>query len=79
MKRNYCKDEKRLTECERVFVLQMAQHGDATRAVHAIYANLSDQAARVLANQLMKRKDILKHIEYLAKRMQEIERYVEQI
>lgn len=79
MKRNYCKDEKHLTERERVFVLQMAQHGDATRAVHAIYANLSDQAARVVANGLMKRRDIVEHIEFLKKRYEEINRYVEQI
>lgn len=79
MKRNYCKDEKHLTERERVFVLQMAQHGDATRAVHAIYANLSDQAARVVANGLMKRRDIVDHIEFLKKRYEEINRYVEQI
>lgn len=79
MKRNYCKDEKHLTERERVFVLQMAQHGDATRAVHAIYANLSDQAARVVANGLMKRRDIIEHIDFLKKRYEEINRYVEQI
>lgn len=79
MTRNYCKDEKHLTERERVFVLQMAQHGDATRAVHAIYANLSDQAARVVANGLMKRRDIVEHIEFLKKRYEEINRYVEQI
>lgn len=79
MKNNYCKDEKRLTECERVFVLQMAQHGDATKAVHAIYAHLSDQAARVLANQLMKRKDIQQHIRYLKQRFEEIDFYVAQI
>lgn len=79
MKRNYCKDEKRLTECERVFVLQMAQHGDATKAVHAIYAHLSDQAARVVANGLMKRRDIIEHIDFLKKRYEEINRYVEQI
>nr|DAV73213.1 MAG TPA: Terminase small subunit [Caudoviricetes sp.] len=79
MKRNYCKDEKRLTECERVFVLQMAQHGDATKAVHTIYAHLSDQAARVVANGLMKRRDIVKHVEFLKKRYEEINRYVEQI
>ena len=79
MKKNYCKDEKHLTERERVFVLQMAQHGDATRAVHAIYANLSDQAARVVANGLMKRRDIVEHIEFLKKRYEEINRYVEQI
>lgn len=79
MKRNYCKDEKHLTERERVFVLQMAQHGDATKAAHAVYANLSDQAARVVANGLMKRRDIVEHIEFLKKRDEEINRYVEQI
>lgn len=79
MKNNYCKDEKHLTERERVFVLQMAQHGDATKAVHAIYAHLSDQAARVLANQLMKRKDIQQHIRYLKQRFEEIDFYVAQI
>jgi len=45
MKRNYAKDEKHLTERYRVFVLQMAQRGDATKAAHAVYENLSDQAA----------------------------------
>lgn len=79
MKRNYCKDEKHLTERERVFVLQMAQHGDATKAAHAVYANLSDQAARVVANGLMKRRDIVEHIDFLKKRYEEINRYVEQI
>lgn len=79
MKKNYSKDEKHLTERERVFVLQMAQHGDATKAVHAIYAHLSDQAARVLANQLMKRKDIQQHIRYLKQRFEEIDFYVAQI
>lgn len=79
MKRNYCKDEKHLTERERVFVLQMAQHGDATKAAHAVYANLSDQAARVVANGLMKRRDIVEHIEFLKNRYEEIERYVDKI
>lgn len=79
MKKNYCKDEKHLTERERVFVLQMAQHGDATKAVHAIYAHLSDQAARVVANGLMKRRDIIEHIDFLKKRYEEIERYVDKI
>lgn len=79
MKRNYTKDEKHLTERERVFVLQMAQHGDATKAAHAVYANLSDQAARVVANGLMKRRDIVEHIEFLKKRYEEVNRYVEQI
>ena len=79
MKRNYTKDEKHLTERERVFVLQMAQHGDATKAAHAVYANLSDQAVRVVANGLMKRRDIVEHIEFLKKRYEEINRYVEQI
>lgn len=79
MKRNYCKDEKHLTERERVFVLQMARHGDATKAAHAIYENLSDQAARVVANGLMKRRDIVEHIEFLKKRYEEIERYVDKI
>lgn len=79
MKRNYTKDEKHLTERERVFVLQMAQHGDATKAAQAIYENLSDQAARVVANGLMKRRDIVEHIEFLKKRYEEINRYVEQI
>ena len=79
MKRNYCKYEKHLTERERVFVLQMARHGDATKAAHAIYENLSDQAARVVANGLMKRRDIVEHIEFLKKRYEEINRYVEQI
>lgn len=79
MKRNYTKDEKHLTERERVFVLQMAQHGDATKAAHAVYANLSDQAARVVANGLMKRRDIVEHIEFLKKRYEDINRYVEQI
>ena len=79
MKRNYCKDEKHLTDREREFVLQMARHGDATRAAHAIYANLTDQAARVLANQLMKRKDIQEHIRYLKQRFEEIEFYVAQV
>ena len=65
MKRNYTKDEKHLTERERVFVLQMAQHGDATKAAQAIYENLSDQAARVVANGLMKRRDIVEHIDFL--------------
>lgn len=79
MKKNYSKDEKHLTERERVFVLQMAQHGDATKAAHAVYANLSDQAARVVANGLMKRRDNVKHVEFLKKRYEEINRYVEQI
>lgn len=79
MKKNYCKDEKHLTERERVFVLQMAQHGDATKAVHAIYAHLSDQAARVVANGLMKRRDIIEHIDFLKNRYEEIERHVDKI
>ena len=79
MKKNYSKDEKHLTERERVFVLQMAQHGDATKAVHAIYAHLSDQAARVVANGLMKRRDIIEHIDFLKNRYEEIERYVDKI
>lgn len=79
MKKNYSKDEKHLTERERVFVLQMAQHGDATKAVHAIYAHLSDQAARVVANGLMKRRDIIEHIDFLKRRYEEIERYVDKI
>ena len=78
MKHNYSSVQT-LSDSERVFVLEMSRHGDATMAIHRAYAGMSDQAARVLANQLMKRKDILKHIEYLAKRMQEIDRYVEQI
>lgn len=57
----------------------MAQHGDATKAVHAIYAHLSDQAARVVANGLMKRRDIIEHIDFLKKRYEEIERYVDKI
>ena len=59
--------------------MQMAQHGDATKAVHAIYAHLSDQAARVVANGLMKRRDIIEHIDFLKKRYEEIERYVDKI
>ena len=71
--------EKHLNERERAFVLQMARHGDATKAAHAIYENLSDQAARVVANGLMKRKDIVAHIEFLKKRFEEIENYVDKI
>ena len=78
MKHNYS-SVPTLSDSERVFVLEMSRHGDATKAIHRAYTGMSDQAARVLANQLMKRKDILKHIEYLSKRMQEIDRYVEQI
>ena len=76
MKKNYSKDDKHLTERERVFVLQMAQHGDATKAIHESFPGMSDQAARVLANQLMKRKDILRHVQYIGKRFREIDEYV---
>ena len=71
--------QKRLSLREKKFVTEMAQHGDATKAAHAVYANLSDQAARVVANGLMKRRDIVEHIEFLKKRYEEINRYVEQI
>lgn len=71
--------QKRLTLREKRFVTEMATHGDATKAAQAIYANLSDQAARVVANGLMKRRDIVEHIEFLKKRYEEIDRYVDKI
>ena len=71
--------QKRLTLREKRFVTEIATHGDATKAAHAVYANLSDQATRVVANGLMKRRDIVEHIEFLKKRYEEIERYVDKI
>lgn len=78
MKHNYS-SVRTLSDNERIFVIEMSRHGDATKSVHKAFPGMSDQAARVLANQLMKRKDILKHIQYLSKRFTEIDRYVEQI
>lgn len=78
MKHNYS-SVRTLSDNERIFVFEMSRHGDATKAVHKAFSGMSDQAARVLANQLMKRKDILRHIQYLSKRFTEIDRYVEQI
>lgn len=78
MKHNYSGIQT-LTVSERIFVIEMSRHGDATKSVHKAFPGMSDQAARVLANQLMKRKDILNHIQYLSKRFTEIDRYVEQI
>ena len=71
--------QKRLTLREKKFVTETVTHGDATKAAQAIYENLSDQAARVVANGLMKRRDIVDHIEFLKKRYEEIERYVDKI
>lgn len=78
MKHNYS-SVRTLSDNERIFVFEMSRYGDATKSVHKAFPGMSDQAARVLANQLMKRKDILKHIQYLSKRFTEIDRYVEQI
>ena len=50
-------------------MIEMAKHGDATKAIHESFPGMSDQAARVLANQLMKRK-------YIGKRFREIDEYV---
>lgn len=71
--------QKRLTLREKKFVTEMAKHGDATKAIHESFPGMSDQAARVVANGLMKRRDIVEHIEFLKKRYEEINRYVEQI
>lgn len=71
--------QKRLTLREKKFVTEMVTRGDATKAAKAIYENLSDQADRVVANGLMKRRDIVDHIEFLKKRYEEIERYVDKI
>ena len=60
-------------------MIEMAKHGDATKAIHESFPGMSDQAARVLANQLMKRKDIQQHIRYLKQRFEEIDFYVAQI
>lgn len=78
MKHNYS-SVPTLSDSERVFVLEMSRHGDATKAIHRAYTGMSDQAARVLANQLMKRKDIQQHIRYLKQRFEEIDFYVAQI
>ena len=78
MKHNYS-SVPTLSDSERIFVLEMSRHGDATKAVHRAYTGMSDQAARVLANQLMKRKDIERHIRYLKQRFEEIDFYVAQI
>ena len=58
-----------LSSQEKNFVIEMAKHGDATKAIHESFPGMSDQAARVLANQLMKRK-------YIGKRFREIDEYV---
>lgn len=78
MKHNYS-SVPTLSDSERIFVLEMSMHGDATKAIHRAYAGMSDQAARVVANGLMKRRDNVKHVEFLKKRYEEINRYVEQI
>lgn len=78
MKHNYS-SVPTLSDSERVFVLEMSRHGDATKAIHRAYTGMSDQAARVLANQFMKRKDIQQHIRYLKQRFEEIDFYVAQI
>lgn len=73
VKQNY---RKRLTEKESEFISHMAHHGDATRAAHAICEGLSDEAARVLANNLMKRPEIQKQIDFLRKCYSSIKAYV---
>ena len=75
MKHNYS-TVRMLSSQEKNFVIEMAKHGDATKAIHESFPGMSDQAARVLANQLMKRKDILRHVQYIGKRFREIDEYV---
>ncbi len=72
-------EKRKLSPCEMLFVLEMSQSGDATRAAHHAYRGLSDQAARVMANNLMRREDIAAHVEYLRKRYEEIQDYVRKI
>ncbi len=79
MKKNYSKDEKHLTERERVFVLQMAQHGDATKAAMKLWPELSETAARVTANGLMRRPEIYNAIQWLRDHQKEEEDYVEKL
>lgn len=68
---------RKLTPTEKLFVITMAKgDGDATKAIHAVCKGLSDRAARVAANKLMRREDITNHIEYLKQRYQEIEDHV---
>lgn len=78
MRHNYS-TVRMLSSQEKNFVIEMAKHGDATKAIHESFPGMSDQAARVLANQLMKRKDIQQHIRYLKQRFEEIDFYVAQI
>lgn len=72
-------ENRKLTPRELTFVLEMSQFGDATRAAHRAYVGLSDQAARITANNLMRRTDIASHVEYLRKRYTEIQDYVRKI
>lgn len=71
--------QKRLTLREKRFVTEMATHGDATKAAMKLWPGLSETAARVTANGLMRRPEIYKAIEWLRDHQKEEEDYVEKL